>query len=132
MDEPAPLPAVTEDTIRAIWSAHRLGSVTHITRLLGGVRNLCFYVNDSLVVRFNTQDRGSAKFQSERMAYDLLARQSLPVPQVLVLDDSHTITPYDLIITTRLPGQTLASNWTGTCRKSTRKSLLRTRSGSRC
>jgi len=107
----AHVPAVTEETIRAIWSAHRLGPVTHITQPRGGVRNLCFYVNDSLVVRFNTQDLSSAKFQSERMAYDLLAQQSLPVPEVLVLDESRTIAPYDLIITTRLPGQTLASSW---------------------
>ncbi len=102
---------VTEETIRAIWCAHRLGPVRHITQPRGGVRNLCFYVNDSFVVRFNTQDRGSAKFQSERMAYDLLAQQSLPVPQVLVLDESQAIVPYDLTITTRLPGQTLASSW---------------------
>jgi Ser/Thr protein kinase RdoA (MazF antagonist) len=109
--DPAQLPAVTEDGIRSIWAAHRLGPVTHITQPLGGVRNLCFYVNDSFVVRFNTQDRGSAKFQNERVAYDLLAQQSLPVPQVLVLDDSHTVTSYDFSITTRLPGQPLALGW---------------------
>jgi Ser/Thr protein kinase RdoA (MazF antagonist) len=107
----AHLPAVTEDTIRAVWFAHQLGVVTHTTQPLGGVRNLCFFVNDSFVVRFNTQDRGSAKFQSERMAYELLAEHSLPVPLVLVLDESHTITPYDFIITTRLPGQSLALSW---------------------
>jgi Ser/Thr protein kinase RdoA (MazF antagonist) len=111
MSDSAHLPAVTEDIIRAIWSAHRLGPVTHITEPLGGVRNLCFFVNDSFVVRFNTQDRGSAKFHSERVAYDLLAQQSLPVPQVLILDASHTVTPYDFIITTRLPGRTLAQSW---------------------
>lgn len=111
MSDSAHLPAVTKETIRAIWSAHRLGPVTHITKPLGGVRNLCFFVNDSFVVRFNTQDRGSAKFQSERVAYDRLAQQSLPVPQVLILDASHTIAPYDYSITTRLPGQTLAQSW---------------------
>jgi len=107
----AHVPAVTEATIRAIWSAHRLGPVTRISQPRGGVRNLCFYVNDAFVVRFNTQDLGSAKFQSERMAYELLAQQSLPVPEVLVLDESRTIAPYDLIVTTRLPGQALASSW---------------------
>jgi hypothetical protein len=55
-DISASLPSVTEDTIRAIWSAHQLGPVTHITKPLGCVRNLCFFVNDSLVVRFNTHD----------------------------------------------------------------------------
>jgi len=111
VSETAGLPAVTDETIRAIWSAHRLGPVARITQPRGGVRNLCFYVNDAFVVRFNTQDLSSAKFQSERMAYELLAQQSLPVPEVLVLDESRTIAPYDLIITTRLPGQPLASSW---------------------
>jgi aminoglycoside phosphotransferase (APT) family kinase protein len=85
--------------------------VTHVSRPRGGVRNLCFYVNDSFVVRFNTQDLASRKFRSERIAYDLLARQSLPVPEVLVLDESYTVAPYDLTITTRLPGEPLASSW---------------------
>jgi Ser/Thr protein kinase RdoA (MazF antagonist) len=105
------LPTVTEDTIRAIWSAHRLGAVTQITQPLGGVRNLCFFVSDSYVVRFNTLDRGIAKFQSERIAYDLLAERALPVPRVLILDDSHTIIPYDFVVTTRLPGESLAQSW---------------------
>lgn len=113
MSDAAHAPAVTEAIIRAIWSAHRLGPVTHITQPRGGVRNLCFYVNDAFVVRFNTQDLGSAKFQSERVTYDLLAQQSLPVPEVVLLDESRTIAPYDLIITTRLPGQALASSWQG-------------------
>jgi aminoglycoside phosphotransferase (APT) family kinase protein len=110
-DISASLPSVTEDTIRAIWSAHQLGPVTHITKPLGGVRNLCFFVNDSLVVRFNTHDPGSAKFHSERLAYELLGQQSFPVPQVLILDDSHTLAPYDFSITTRLPGRSLAHSW---------------------
>jgi hypothetical protein len=70
--------AITENTIRPIWSAHGLGPVTHIERPRGGVRNLCFFVNDAFVVRFNTQDHGSAKFHSERLAYEVLAQQSIP------------------------------------------------------
>src|SRR5215216_6376348 len=107
-EKPAP---ITEETIRAIWSAHRLGQVTDITKLQGGVRNLSFVVNHAFVLRFNTQDPGSAKFQNERIAYEILAGQSLPVPQVLVIDDSHKITLYDFSITTRLAGQPLARTW---------------------
>jgi len=110
-DISASLPSVTEDTIRAIWSSYQMGAVTHISKPLGGARNLCFFINNTFVVRFNTQDPGSAKFHSERLAYDLLAQHSFPVPKVVVLDDSHTLAPYDFCITTRLPGQSLAQSW---------------------
>jgi hygromycin-B 7''-O-kinase len=68
-------------------------------------------VNDRLVLRLNTWDRASFCLHNERLAYDLLAQQSLPVPRVLLLDDSRTLIPYDYVITTRLPGRTLASSW---------------------
>jgi Ser/Thr protein kinase RdoA (MazF antagonist) len=106
-----PLPAFTQETIQAIWSAHRFGPVTQTAKLPGGVRNLCFLVNGCLVLRVNSQDPGSLKFHNERLAYDRLVGQSLPVPRVLVLDDSHELVPYDFMITTRLPGQSLASSW---------------------
>ena len=41
----------------------------------------------------------------------LLTHSVDPVPQALVLDDSHVLLPYDYLITTRLPGETLASSW---------------------
>jgi aminoglycoside phosphotransferase (APT) family kinase protein len=63
------------------------------------------------VLRVNTRDRGSLQFQNECLAYERLAQQALPVPKVLVLDDSHALLPYDDLITTRLPGGALASSW---------------------
>lgn len=102
---------ITDDTLRELWRAYGLGTITHITKPTSGNRNLCFFVNDTFVARFNTRDEGSPKFRGEQYAYTHLTRQQLPVPDVLVLDETHRLTPYDVFIVTRLPGQALVTSW---------------------
>jgi aminoglycoside phosphotransferase (APT) family kinase protein len=120
-EKPSP---VTEETIRAIWSEDQLGRVTDISRLQGGVRNLSFVVSHAFVLRFNTQDPSSANFRNERLAYEILARESLPVPRVLIIDDSHKIAPCDFSVTTRLPGRPLARSWQFLSKEQLRKLIF--------
>ncbi len=103
--------SITDETIREIWRTHGLGAVWRIARAASGASNLCFIVNDDRVIRFNTFDTTAPKFETERVAYDLLAGSRLPVPSVIVLDASRRIVPYDFIILTRLPGANLAESW---------------------
>jgi Ser/Thr protein kinase RdoA (MazF antagonist) len=104
-------PLITDDTFRELWRAYGLGTIKQITKLTSSKRNLCFFVNDTFVVKFNTKDDGSPKFRCDQYAYTHLARQQLPVPDILVLDETHLLTPYDVFIVTRLPGQSLVTSW---------------------
>ena len=70
------------------------------------------YVNDDIVLRANTVDVNDAKFRNEAIAYRLLVGSGLPVPRVLALDESREVVPFDLMITTRLQGVSVAESWT--------------------
>lgn len=94
-----------------VWEAHRLGDFRGAVATISGARNECYIVNRDLVARFNTLDPQFAKFRNEQIAYELLSGSGLPVPEVILLDDSRHVVPYDLIVVTRLPGVNLAESW---------------------
>lgn len=102
---------ISPQAIRALWARLGLGPARAIVPAAGGSRNACYFVDDELVVRFNTLDAHFRKFANERAAYDLLAGSGLPVPAVLALDESRAVVPYDFIVLTRLPGANLAESW---------------------
>ncbi|OFY98392.1 MAG: hypothetical protein A2Z97_11965 [Bdellovibrionales bacterium GWB1_52_6] len=79
----------------------------------GGWVNPGYFVNDRYVFRFNARDPHLPKFQRERLAYDLTARKGLPGPQVISLDVSRHLCPYDVIVTSVIQGSTLEQAWSG-------------------
>ena len=98
--------------LQRILQAHRLGTLHTISRPARGSINPCFIVNDAYVIRFTTlTDKGGSRFESERIAYDLLRESDVPVPEVVALDLSLKIAPYAYLITTRLPGAPVIDGW---------------------
>ncbi|HZO88043.1 MAG TPA: aminoglycoside phosphotransferase family protein [Chthonomonadaceae bacterium] len=104
---------ITSGHIAAIWQAFGLGTVRTITVPQRGCSNACFLVNEDRVVRFQVTELPHHKFRTEKIAYDLLRGSALPVPEVLVLDESQTLVPYAFLVTTRLPGETVYDSWSG-------------------
>src|SRR5437899_3331431 len=104
---------ISSENIAAIWQAYELGAVQTITVPRRGCSNACFVVNENRVVRFQVSDLPLHKFRTEKTAYDLLRATDLPVPELLVLDESRTLLPYVFSIVTRLPGETVYDSWNG-------------------
>src|SRR5947208_3482981 len=104
---------ISREQIAAIWQAYELGAVQTITVPRRGCSNACFLVNEDRVARFQVTALPLHKFRTEKTAYDLLRASELPVPEVLVLDESRTLLPYAFLITTRLPGETVYDSWNG-------------------
>ncbi len=82
-------PRVSENNLRDIWDAGRLGSVRRVAPAASGSRNESHIVNDDLFIRFNTRAGEFRKFGNERVAYELLAQSMARVPRVVVLDETH-------------------------------------------
>jgi aminoglycoside phosphotransferase (APT) family kinase protein len=102
---------INSEQIAAIWQAFELGAMQQIAVPQRGCSNACFLVNDDRVIRFQVTELPRHKFRTEKIACDLLRSSALPVPQVLVLDESRTLVPYAFLITTRLPGETIYDSW---------------------
>ena len=98
--------------LQRILQAHRLGTLQTVIRPTRGSINPCYILNDAYVIRFTTLiDKGGSRFESERIAYDLLRDSAVPVPQVVALDLSQEIAPYAYLMTTKLPGATVIDSW---------------------
>src|SRR5690606_14628473 len=68
-------------------------------------------VNDAYVLRFDVLDWGGAnRYIGEKWAYDLLAAADVPVSRVIALDTSKRLVPYDYLILTKMPGQTISTS----------------------
>lgn len=99
----------------------------HVTRHEHGWVNVCFEVDETIIVRINARDPSLRKFEREACIYqDIAARARLPLPKLL-MHDAHTW-PYPVLVTTKLPGHNLAERWS-TLAESQRGELAR-RAGS--
>ncbi|RYZ66945.1 MAG: aminoglycoside phosphotransferase family protein [Proteobacteria bacterium] len=73
--------------------------------------NPCFFIGREAIVRFNARDQHIPKFQREKIVYDRLRTLNFPVPAEVRLDTSKTISPYDILIASRLNGSNLEQHW---------------------
>lgn len=93
-----------------------LGSAQKVIFDDQGWVNVTAFVNDDLVVRFNARDIQLPKFQRERTAFNLL-KNIVPVPELLVFDDSKVIVPYDYMVCKKIAGRNLEQNWSSLSEK---------------
>lgn len=102
----------TEAQIKALLAAHRLGQLWSWRRIWRDSINPTILINNTMVLRLNTWQANSLTFQKEVALYPRLQRETdLPLPRVLVLDTSHTILPYDVLILKNPPGMTALDVW---------------------
>lgn len=106
--------ALSTKTLQAICTAHGLGKIERLVQPAQGNINRCLLVNDAYVLRFDILDWGGAnRYAGEKWAYDILAASDVPVSQVIALDTSKHLAPYDYLILSRMPGQTISASAAG-------------------
>jgi aminoglycoside phosphotransferase (APT) family kinase protein len=103
---------VDDTALARIWAAQGLGAI-HSSDWAGvGVNNPAFVINNTHVVRFDGLiNKGISRFHGEQIAYNLLRRADIPCPQVIAIDDSKTLVPYDYMIMTKVDGRTVLESW---------------------
>lgn len=102
-----------QESIPTLMAKYQLGVPTAIIVDDAGWVNPCFFVDDAFVFRFNARDPNLPKYQRGKIAFELLIGADVPVPRKVILDDSRTEAPYDVLITERLSGRNLEIDWQG-------------------
>lgn len=103
---------VDDAALGRIWAAQGLGSVKTVDWAGKGINNPALLINDNHVVRFDgIINKGVSRFHGEQTAYGYLKTAGVPCPDVVVLDDSKTLVPYDYMIMTRMVGTPLLDSW---------------------
>lgn len=105
-----PLHMINE-RLQCIWEAYGLGSIQTITWPARGSINYYLIVNNAYVIRFDITGKIVSRFQSEALAYRYLCDSGVPVPEVVALDRSKELIPYEYLITTRLEGTPVIDSW---------------------
>ncbi|MBI1282341.1 MAG: phosphotransferase [Anaerolineaceae bacterium] len=99
------------EIVQAICTAHGLGKIESLVQPVQGNINRCLVVNDAYVLRFDVLDWGGAnRYAGEKWAYEILSQSDVPVSQVIALDTSKSLVPYDYLILTKMPGQTISTS----------------------
>ena len=102
---------LSPDVVQAICTAHGLGEIDRVVQPVQGNINLCLLINDAYVLRFDVLDWGGAnRYAGEKWAYDILNGSDVPVSRVLALDTSKRLAPYDYLILTKMPGETVTTS----------------------
>lgn len=96
-----------KEDIQEIFNKYGLGKIKKIVYSKSGIVNPCLFINDSFVLRVNVRDTEIPKFRRERIAFQKL-RGKIPVPKIVILDESKKILPYDYLITEKMPGKELS------------------------
>lgn len=92
-------------------SKHGLGTPESVVIDETGWVNPCFFVNSQFVIRFNARDPFLPKFHREMLVFDLLSSLKIPVPEKVILDDSHDVAPFDVLISSMLRGSNVEADW---------------------
>lgn len=96
---------LTTTQITALIEKQNLGNIRTWYRIPADDDNQIYVVNNEIIVRLNALEPTNYKFRKEALIYQRLRTTDLPVPQVLGLDTSHHIVPYDVILLERLSGE---------------------------
>lgn len=104
------LPDLTPDRIGRLLARHGVGPVRGVAPACGGQINRALLVNGDLVLRVRPAEKDGSAFLTERRLYERL-RGKLPVPEVVALDTSREVEPFDWILLRRLPGEPLTRLW---------------------
>ncbi len=98
------------NSVLQIMAHSDLGAVEKIVFDDQGWVNVTAFVNDSLVFRFNARDAHLPKFHRERVAFELL-KGIAPVPELVLFDDSRSISRFDYMVCKRIAGRNTEENW---------------------
>lgn len=98
-----------EAEIQLIWQEHQLGEIQQLIPLpcQGNQR---FVVNGSHIVHLSAGDSAVNGLRSEAEAYRILA-SSLPVPEMVLYDESRQVIPRSFLITICPPGSPVSESW---------------------
>lgn len=103
--------SLSPDILQAICTANGLGKIERLVQPVQGNINLCLLINDAYVLRFDVLDWGGAnRYAGEKWAYEILGGSDVPVSRVVALDTSKHLSPYDYLILTKMPGQTVRAS----------------------
>lgn len=102
--------AICKKSINKIVDSLALPTPQEILMDDQGWVNICFFIDDSVVIRFNARDIQLPKFHREKVAFDIL-KNKLPVPDCLVLDDSRTLAPFDYMVCKKIEGKNIEQSW---------------------
>jgi len=104
------VPDLTLAQIARVFEQHGLGPVRHVTPIGGGQINRTLLVNGDRVLRVRPPEKSGGAFRTEACLYERL-RGRAPVPEVIALDTSREVVPFDWILLRRLPGESLLRLW---------------------
>ncbi len=101
---------ICRQCIEPISKKWGLGAVHDIRFDDQGWVNVTAFVNDLFVIRFNARDVHLPKFKREEIVYTSF-KEVLPLPELIGLDDSKTLAPFDYMITKKVVGTNLEVGW---------------------
>ena len=102
---------ITNKQIASLLDQHHLGPLRNWRRMESEGDSLVYLINGDIVLRMNASEPTSTKIRKEAVVYQHLCGTKLPIPQVLGIDLSHRIVPYDVMLIERLEGRNGLEAW---------------------
>ena len=94
--------------IENIFDNQGLEKVVHIEEIKRGSINPVFLLNDKYILRIDTGDSDNKdKFKKEAILFGTLPKFSIPVPEVIIFDDSCNLIEYPFILMEYIEGKDL-------------------------
>ncbi len=96
--------------IRQLFTVHRLESVVTVTPIHSGFRNNLHLINEKYILKVCGEKTNEQDFVKEAYFYTFF-RGKIPVPNVVIFDNSKQQIPYFYMIYELIAGDTLFSRW---------------------
>lgn len=98
------------DIIKKIFFENNVEKVENIEKINIGFTNEVYSINDKLIIKICENNENEENFEKEAFFYELL-RDKIPVPNVIIYDNSKKIYNKSYIIYAKIQGDNLYSKW---------------------
>lgn len=104
-------PRFGKKEVQSIFDKHHLGIVNSIFIKSKNAINSSLLINSQYILKVNHRDPSSLTLRREELALTVLGKTDIPVPEIIVLDESTDVFPYPYIITLKMEGRVLEDGW---------------------
>jgi len=104
---------ISRQSIKKIFSSYHLPQPTLLREIKTGLTNPVFVADEKFVLRIDTShsEKDPNKFEKEAFLYTLLAKFDIPVPKLIVFDNSKKIIDYEFLLLSYIEGETLEQSF---------------------
>ncbi len=103
-------PDISKQAIQQIFTKNNLGKIKSVEKMTVGFTNAVYSINNTFILKVCENEANEKNFAKEAFFYNLF-KNTIPVPEIIVYDNTKTLCNKNFIIYHKIIGDNLYTKW---------------------